>query len=136
MEGRQRKKRGALFGIRILFVFRRKAGLAPGEETSLIHGVEMSRGFRRELVVEVSGSGEGVETAAKHALGIMVGYGTDLHTKVGQHGVRTPTAEDAGSVRVDARTEERGGTARAQALDSEEEGIHPGRGVDVTCTVS
>ena len=132
----QRKERGALFGVRILFVFRGKAGLAPGEETSFIHGVKMSRGFRRKLVVEVSSSGEGVEAAAKHALGIMVGYCTDLDTKVGQHGVRTPAAEDAGGVRVHARTEERGGTAWAQALDSEEEGIHPGRGVDVACTVS
>ena len=96
----------------------------------------MSGGFRRKLVVEVSSSGEGVESAAKHALGIMVGYCTDLDTKVGQHGVRTPAAEDAGGVRVHARTEERGGTAWAQALDGEEEGIHPGRGVDVTCTVS
>ena len=33
-------------------------------------------------------------------------------------------------------TEERGGTAWAQALHDEEERIHPCRGVDVTCTVS
>ena len=136
MEGRRRKTRGALFGIRILFVFRRKAGLAPGEETSFIHGVKVGRGFRRKLVVEVGSGGEGVEAAAKHALGIMVGYCTDLDTKVGQHGVRTPAAEDAGSVRVHARTEERGGTAWAQALHGEEERIHSCGGVDVTCTVS
>ena len=110
--------------------------MAPGEETSFIHGVKMSRGFRRKLVVEVGSGGEGVEAAAKHTLGIMVGYCTDLDTKVGQHGVRTPAAEDAGSVRVHARTEERCGTAWAQALDGEEKGIHSSGGVDVTGTVS
>ena len=57
--------------------------MAPGEETGFIHGVEMSGGFRRKLVVEVSSSREGVETAAEHALGVMVGHCTNLDTKVG-----------------------------------------------------
>ena len=78
-----RKKRGALFGLRILLVFRRKAGLAPGEDPGLIHRVEVSRSLRREFMVEVSSGGEGVEAAAKHALGVMVGYGTNLDTEVG-----------------------------------------------------
>ena len=77
------KMRGAFFGIRVLFVFRRKAGLAPGEETGFIHGVKVSGGFRRKLVVEVSSGGEGVEAAAEHALGVMVGHGTNLDTEVG-----------------------------------------------------
>ena len=132
---RSKKMRGALFGVRILFVFRGKAGLAPGEETGFIHGVEMSGGFGRKLVVEVSSGREGVEAAVKHALRIVVCHCTDLDTKVGQHGVRTPAAEYTGGVRVHARTEERCGTAWAQALHGEEERIHPCRGVDVTCTV-
>ena len=56
--------------------------MAPGEETSFVHGVKMSRGFRRKLVVKVRSSGEDVEAAAKHALGVMVGHCTDLDTKV------------------------------------------------------
>ena len=77
------KKRGALFGLRVLFVFRRKAGLAPGKDAGFIHGVKMSGGFRRKLVVEVSSGGESVEAAAKHALGVMVGHCTNLDPKVG-----------------------------------------------------
>ena len=73
----------SLIGIRILLVFRGKAGLAPGEETGFIHGVKMSGGFRRKLVVEVGSGGEGVEAAAEHALGVMVGHGTNLDTEVG-----------------------------------------------------
>ena len=85
MRGRSgaEKKRGALFGLRILFVFRRKAGLAPGEDPGLIHRVEGSRSLRREFMVEVSSGGEGVEAAAEHALGVMVGLGTNLDTEVG-----------------------------------------------------
>ena len=85
MRGRSgaEKKRGALFGLRILFVFRRKAGLAPGEDVGFIHGVKMSGGFIRKLVVEVSSGGEGVEAAAKHALGVVVCHCTNLDTEVG-----------------------------------------------------
>ena len=92
-------------------------------------------GFSGKLVVEVSSSREGVETATEHALGVMVGHCTDLDTKVGQHGVRAPTAKDAGSVRVHTRAEEGGGAAWAQTLHGEKEGIHAGGGVDVASTV-
>ena len=110
--------------------------MAPGKETGFIHGVKMSRGFRRKLVVEVSSSREGAKAATEHALGVMVGHCTDLDTKVGQHGVRVPTAKDAGSVGVHTRAEERGSASRVQTLHGEEEGIHAGRGGDVASTVS
>ena len=66
----------------------------------------------------------------------MVCHRADLHAQVRQHGVRTPAAENAGGVRVNASAQERGGTARAQALHSEEEGVHAGVRLDVASTVA
>ena len=79
----------------------------------------MSGSFGRELLAEVSSSREGVEAMLEHALGVVVCHRADLHAQVRQHGVRTPAAENASGVRVDAGAQERGGTARAQALHSE-----------------
>ena len=64
---------------RVLLVLWGEAGVTPGEETCSIDRMKSGGRFTGQLVVEVSGSREGVEAMSEHALGVVVGDGTDLH---------------------------------------------------------